>query len=140
VSGVVTTEQSFLILNPVRTERAEDFERYVREVIGPAVGAQQPAMLSKVRLWRASEPEPGATGILIYAFVVEGASSWEDLNLAPLFSAHYGDDEAGRLLKQFDEFFVDHGTWVESWSAHEVGEENGPQYGWQMEQCATLPT
>jgi hypothetical protein len=34
----------FLVLNPVRTDRAEDFERFDGEVLQPAVDAQQPDM------------------------------------------------------------------------------------------------
>ena len=138
--GTVVTENNILILNPVRSELAEEFERYVRDVLAPAVAAHQTGMLSKVRLWRAAEPEPGTTGIIIYAFVAQGVSSWEDMDLRPPFTAHYGEAEAGRLLEQFNSFFVDHRTWVESWNAHEVGEEDGPQYGWQMEDRPMLPS
>src|SRR5680860_1562981 len=59
----MTLEQQFLILNPVHTDRADDFEVFVREVMGPAVQAQQPELRDKVRLWKASEPEPGSGAI-----------------------------------------------------------------------------
>lgn len=138
----MTLEQQFLILNPVHTDRAGEFEVFVRDVLGPAVQAQQPELRDKVRLWKASEPEPGSGAITIFAFVAEGVSSWDDLDLLPTFTAHYGAEEAKRLLDTFGDFFADNQVWAAAWTAAMspgAGEEEGRQYGWQMQQLSIYP-
>jgi len=134
--------QQFLILNPVHTDLADDFEAFVRDVLGPAVQAQSPETSDKVRLWKASEPEPGSGAITIFVFVVDGVSSWDDLDLLPTFTAQYGEEEAKRLLDTFGGFFADRQTWAASWAdalGSEVGDEEGQQYGWQMQQVPMYP-
>jgi hypothetical protein len=130
----------FLIFNPVRAEAADGFETYVRDVLGPAVASHEPEMLDKVELWRASEPEPGDAGIIVYAFLARGVSSWEELELEPAFRSHYGEEEAEKALEQFGKFFADHRAWVESWSSREVDEGEGSQYGWRLERRSMRTT
>jgi hypothetical protein len=122
----------FLVLNPVRTDRAEDFERFVRQVLQPAVEAQQPGMADKVRLWRAAEAESGDGDVTIYAFVAESGNP-DTLDLSVPFRAHYGDERAAELLDEFNDFFVEFDTWKAGWRAIEDPEE-GParQYWWEM--------
>ncbi len=128
------TDPRFLILNPVKTDQATEFEAFVREVLQPAVEAHQPEIATKVRLWRASENEPGE-GFTIFAFVAEGVASWEDLNLLPAFSAQYGDDQAQQLLETFSGFFVRGREWAAAWEAAMSDDDEGArQYGWQMQQ------
>ena len=128
----------FLILNPVRTELAGQFEAFVSDILGPAVAAHQPELRDKVRLWRATEPEPGAQSITIYAFVAQGVSSWADLDLLPAFTEHFGADEAERHLERFNDLFVDPRTWMTAWTRAWAEEGSGDdvarQYGWQMEE------
>jgi len=135
--------QQFLILNPVLTDRVVDFEAFTRDVLAPAVQAHSPETSDKVQLWKASEPEPGADGITIYAFVADGVSSWDDLDLLPAFTAHYGEEEAKRHLETFGGFFADHRAWAASWAAAfgpEAEDEEGRQYGWQMQHLPMYPT
>lgn len=131
----------FLILNPVRTELADQFEAFVNDILGPAVAAHQPELSGRVRLWRATEPEPGAQAITIYAFVAQGVSSWEDLDLLPAFTEHFGADGAQRHLADFNDFFVDHQTWMTAWTRAWTEEGGGDdvarQYGWQMQELPT---
>ena len=125
----------FLILNPVRTELTDQFEAFVKDILRPAVAAHQPELSDKVRLWRATEPEPGAQTVTIYAFVAEGVSSWEDLDLLPSFTEHFGAEEAERHLARFNDLFVDHQTWSEAWTrawTEEGSGADGRQFGWQM--------
>ncbi len=135
----MSTDPMFVILNPVRADAAEDFETYVREVLSPAVASHQPEMLGKVELWRASEPEPGDAGIIVYAFLARGVTSWEELELAPAFRSHYGEQQAETELGRFGRFFVDHRAWIGSWSSRELDEDETSQYGWRMEQRSMKP-
>ncbi len=134
----MTSDERFLILNPVEATRASEFEAFVRDVLQPAVQAQQPDIAHKVRLWRASEPEPGAS-IIIFAFVAEGISSWDDLNLLPVFTAQYGEAEALDLLDTFGSFFVEGREWATAWAAAVAADEGAQQYGWQMNQVWPQP-
>lgn len=129
----MTTQMRFLLLNPVRTDKAGDFEEFVRDVIGPAVEGQRPDTTQLVRLWKATEAEAGGSNITVFAFVAETGDA-EDLDLLPLFISHYGEDEAHRLLERFDGFFADHEAWMSSWAAAEPGEEGSAQYGWRMQE------
>lgn len=129
----MTTDPRFLILNPVKTSRAAEFEAFIRDVLQPAVTAHRPDIADRVRLWKASEPEPGAA-LTIYAFVAEGVSSWEDLDLMPAFTARFGEAEAQRSIETFGSFFVERRDWAAAWAEALTGEEGGKQYGWQMEQ------
>ena len=128
----------FLILNPVRTELADQFEAFVSGVLRPAVAAHHPELNDKVRLWRATEPEPGAQAITVYAFVAQGVSSWEDLDLLPAFTAQFGAEGAERHLARFNDLFVDHQAWMtawtRAWSDDESDDDGARQYGWQMQE------
>ena len=134
----MTSDQAFLILNPVKAARATEFEVFVRDVLQPAVQAHRPEIAKKVRLWKASDPEPGEA-LIIFAFVAEGIPSWEDLDLLPSFTAHYGETEAEELLETFGSFFVQGGEWAAAWAAAMAAEEGAQQYGWQMQQVWPSP-
>jgi hypothetical protein len=134
----MATTDLFLILNPVRTESAEDFETFVRDVLAPAAVAHRPDLRDKVRLWRSTEPEPGGGTVTIYAFEAQGISSWDDLELDSAFIERYGSDEAEHHLERFSNFFVDPQEWMRAWSdawaaAVPSGDEGDRQYGWQMQ-------
>ena len=129
----MTTDPRFLILNPVKAHQAAAFEAFVREVLQPAVQAHQPEVATQVRLWRASEPEPG-DAFVIFVFVAEGVASWEDLDLLPVFTAEYDDAQAQQHLETFSNFFVSGSEWAAAWASAMSEDDGGQQYGWQMSQ------
>jgi hypothetical protein len=120
-------EQVHLGLNPVRSDRAEDFERFLAEVVRPAVRAQRPDLDERWRLMRSSGP---SDGVVTYAFLFDGGSLTEDWELDVLLPAHYGEEEAERLVAEWVETFAPLEAWAEA--AVASGRESG-QLVWTME-------
>ncbi len=121
------TEKFHSALNPVRSDRAEDFERFLAEVVAPAVRAQRPHLDGRWRVMRSSE---ASDDVVTYAFMFEGGSLSEDWELGVLLPAHYGDEEADRLIKDWVETFAPLDPWVES--AANAGRED-KQIVWTLE-------
>lgn len=104
------TEQLHVGLNPVRSDRAEDFERFLAEVVTPAVRAQRPDLDGRWRVMRSSAP---SGDVLTYLFMLEGGRLAEDWELGVLLPAHYGDKEADRLIGDWLETFAPLDAWAE---------------------------
>ena len=126
------TEQLHLGLNPVRSDRTEDFERFLAEVVVPAVRAQRPDLDGRWRVMRASEP---AGDVVTYAFMFDGGSLMQDWDLGILLPAHYGQDEADRLIREWGDTFAPLDAWAEA-AVSAGGDSN--QMVWTMEPV-TLP-
>jgi hypothetical protein len=105
------TEQLHLGLNPVRSDRAEDFERFLAEIVVPAVRAQRPDLDGRWRVLRSSQP---SDDVVTYAFMLEGGSLAEDWELGVLLPAHYGEEEADRLITEWTETFAPLDAWAET--------------------------
>jgi hypothetical protein len=105
------TEQLHLGLHPVRSERAQDFERFLADVVVPAVRAQRPDLDGRWRMMRSSEP---SDDVVTYVFMLEGGSLADDWELGVLLPAHYGEEEAGRLFQAWAETFAPLDAWAEA--------------------------
>src|SRR3712207_2490260 len=53
----MSDQQTHLYLTPVSAERAEEFERFLLDVVAPAVAAQRPELVGRWRLLRPSQAE-----------------------------------------------------------------------------------
>jgi hypothetical protein len=126
------TEQLHLALNPVRSDRAEDFERFLAEVVVPAVRAQRPDLDGRWRVMRTSTP---AADVVTYFFLFEGGSLAEDWELGVLLPAHYGEEEAKRLIGDWVETFSPLDAWAE---AAVSSKQDSNQLEWTLEPV-TLP-
>ena len=104
-------EHLHLGLNPVRADRADDFERFLVEVVAPAVRAERPDLEGHWRVLRSTEP---SDGVVTYAFMLEGGSLAEDWELDVLLPAHYGKEEADRLTGEWLGTFAPLDTWAEA--------------------------
>jgi hypothetical protein len=124
------SDQLHVVLQPVRAERADDFERFVTEVVTPAVRAQRPDLEQQ---WRAMRSAEAGNGIVTFAFLLEGGSLAEDWDLGVLLPAHYGEDEAARLVGEWVETFAPLTPWAEAAVAE--GEESN-QVVWSLESFA----
>ncbi len=124
------TEQLHLGLNPVRSDRAHDFERFLVETVVPAVRAQRPDLDGRWRVMRATGP---ADDVVTYVFLLEGGTLEEDWELGVLLPAHYGEEEADRLIKDWLTTFAPLDTWAKT--ALSAGEESG-QIAWTLEPVA----
>lgn len=106
-----------VVLQPVQAERARDFKRFVTEVVAPAVQAQRPDLDGRWRVLRSSEP---TNRVVTFAFLFEGGSLTEDWQLDALLAAHYGKQDAERLM---GETFAPLAPWAEA-AASEGQESN----------------
>jgi hypothetical protein len=121
------TDQLHVVLQPVKADRAGDFERFVAEVAAPAVQAQRPDLSGRWRVMRASEP---ANEVVTFAFLLEGGSLTEDWELDIVLPAHYGEEEAKRLIAEWTETFAPLAPWAER--AVAAGQESN-QVFWTLD-------
>jgi hypothetical protein len=124
------TEQLHLVLHPVRADRAEDFERFLRDVVGPAARAQRPDLEGR---WRAMRSTGPTNGVVTYAFLLEGGSLAEDWELGLLVGPHFGEQEAERLFNEWSETFAPLEPWANE--AASSGRESN-QAVWTLESVA----
>ena len=124
-------EQLHLVLHPVRADRADDFERFLRDVVEPAVRAQRPDLEGR---WRAMRSTGPSDGVVTYAFFLEGGSLNDDWELGLVVPAHVGEDEAERLFSAWGETFAPIDRWAVT-TAASSGRENN-QAVWTMESVA----
>ena len=104
------TEHLHLVLHPVRADRADDFEQFLRDVVVPAVRAQRPDLEGR---WRAMRSPSPTTGVVTYAFILEGGNLAEDWELGLVVGPHFGEQEAERLFKEWSETFAPLESWAE---------------------------
>lgn len=98
-------------LNPVRSDRTEEFERFLAEVVVPAVRAQRPDLDGRWRVMRTSQP---SEDVVTYVFMLEGGSLAEDWELNVLLPAHFGKEEAERLIGDWVETFAPLEAWTDA--------------------------
>jgi len=97
---------------------------------GGAVRAQRPDLDGCWRVMRSSGP---ADEVVTYAFILEGGSLAEDWDLGVLLPAHYGEEEADRLIKGWLETFASIDAWAEA--AVSSGRDDN-QVVWTLEPVA----
>jgi hypothetical protein len=124
------TDHLHVGLHPVRAERTADFERFLVEVVTPAVRAQRPDLDGRWRVLRSVEP---SEGVVTYAFLLEGGDLEKDWELDVLIPAHYGEQEADRLAGEWVETFAPLDRWADA--AVSGGREMN-QLVWTMEPVA----
>jgi hypothetical protein len=120
-------QQTHLYLTPVSADRAEEFERFLLQVVEPAVEEQRPDLVGRWRLLRPSQAESADDTVLTYAFLFDGGDPEEDWDLSKLLPRHYGQEEAERLLQGWTVMFVPFGRWV---TAMGESDEDIAQPGW----------
>lgn len=120
-------DQLHVVLQPVRADRTADFERFMAEVVTPAVRAQRPDLADRWRVMRASEP---ADDVVTFAFLLEGGSLTDDWDLEVLLPAHFGAQQADLLFAQWSETFAPLRPWAE---AAVSAAQDGSQLVWSLE-------
>jgi hypothetical protein len=120
-------QQTHLYLNPVAADRAQEFERFLLDVVEPAIRGHRPDLIGRWRILKPTQPETGDDGVLTYAFLFDGGDLDEDWELAKLLPQEYGEDEAQRLIQNCFALFVPYRRWVTS-----MGESENEitQRGW----------
>jgi len=120
-------EHIHLALQPVRADRADEFERFLADVVQPAVLAQRPALADRWRVLRASG---SSNGVVTYAFILDGGSITEDWELDVVLPAQYGKEEAQRLINDWLGTFAPLEPWAKA--AMSAGQESN-QLVWTLE-------
>ena len=120
-------QQTHIYLTPVSADRADEFERFLLEVVAPAVAAQRPHLAGRWRLLRPSQAESADGTVLTYAFLFDGGDLDEDWDLAKLLPLHYGQEEAEQLLQGWTAMFVPYRRWI---TAMGEPDEDIAQPGW----------
>ena len=115
-----------IYLNPVRADRAAAFEQFL-EMTDQAVSAQRPELASRWQVLKAVAPEPADPNVITYAFLFDGGDLDADWDLDVLLPAHYGAEEAGRMLAAWSDTFATYGEWVAALGDHDDGIT---QVGW----------
>ncbi len=99
----------YVAINPVRTERAADFEEWLRSVVVPAVEAHRPHTVDRWQVLRAREAD-GDTVVYAFLFYGETEDDWE---LEPLLTDALGSEEAQRQLRVLESMYKgDQNSWA----------------------------
>ncbi|HEU5036647.1 MAG TPA: hypothetical protein VFT70_06575 [Nocardioides sp.] len=120
-------QPTHIYLNPVAREKTEEFERFIRDVVVPALEAQRPDLVDRWHVLKPAGPEAVDSGVCTYAFVFDGGTVEDDWELGTLLPAHYGEAEADRLLSGWMDTFVPLSRW--RWALEQADAE-APQVGW----------
>lgn len=119
-------QPTHIYLNPVASDRTGDFERFLTEVVVPAVRAQRPELEGRWHVLKAEGAGGSDGSVATYAFVFDGGSLDDDWELEDLIPAHYGEEEGQRLLSSWLGTFVPMAQWLATLS----DADTGPQLGW----------
>ena len=111
-----------IYLNPIRTDRVAAFEEFLVKV-QEAVAAQRPDLEGRWQVLKATE----AGDVTTYAFIFDGGDLAADWELGTLMPAHYGADEASRLLSEAETTYAPFREWVSTLGDHDDGMT---QIGW----------
>jgi hypothetical protein len=110
-------------LTPIAADRADDFDRFLREVVIPAVDARRPDLS---RRWRALRPSAPDGDAVTYVFLFDGGDVETDWDLGPLFEEHYGEEQAARHFQTW----VDLAVPVRRWAEGLTEKADTGQVGW----------
>lgn len=126
-------DTTHVYLTPVAAGRADDFDRFLREVVIPAVDARRPQLSGR---WRALRPNSSNGDALTYVFLFDGGDLETDWDLGPLFEEHFGKDQAERYFQQWDDLTVPVRRWAEGLN----DESDSGQVGWTCSPVSRLST
>jgi hypothetical protein len=99
-----------IAVNPVRAERADDFESWLGSVVVPAMREHQPHLEGRWRILRGTEAEDG---VVVFAFLFHGGSD-DDWDLRALLEKALGPEAADRALADMDDMLTEQqsGWWL----------------------------
>ena len=120
-------------LTPVAADRADDFDRFLREVVTPAVDARRPQLSERWRALRPSAPDDDA---LTYIFLFDGGDLEKEWDLGPIFEEHFGEETATQHFRQWADLPIPVSRWVEGLK----GESDNRQIGWTCSPVSRMST
>ena len=119
-------DPTHLVVTPVREDRAADFERFLADVVVPAVAAQRPDLRDR---WHVLRADGVVAGAVTFVFLLRGGSLADDWELDVLLPAHYGEEEADRLAGEWAHTFADLTPWADATVARG---QAGNQLAWTL--------
>ena len=95
-------ESTLIAINPVRANRAGDFEHWLRTVVIPAVERHRPAWGGR---WRVLRAEKVMDDVVTFAFVLDGGPelNWR---LRPLLEEDLGIERAEDALREMGQMLA----------------------------------
>jgi hypothetical protein len=95
----------WILLTPVKPNRQDEFEDFIRDVIVPAVKQVRPHLIG---MWQTLRPaEQGAQDELtMYGLLFYGDAPLSDWDLETLLVEAYGAEEGARLDREFEGFLA----------------------------------
>ena len=99
VDMVTRESTSGIAINHVKAGREEEFEAFLRDVIGVAAQRVRPHLVDKFQALR--PVKSGVDGPSPYFFLFYGDDPEEDWDLDRMFREAYGDDEGHRRSQQW---------------------------------------
>jgi hypothetical protein len=97
----MTDDELNIYLTPVRADRADEFEAWLRSTLFPAVAGARPDLAPRAQTWRS-----GATdGLVYFAFLLEGGEPG-DWGIDPLLRESLGDAAAEDALRTWEDLVV----------------------------------
>jgi hypothetical protein len=91
-------DRRHIYLTPVRAERADEFESWLRQVLTPAVRKSRPDTEARVQTLRATEE---SDGVVYFVFVAQGGDDAE-WDIRPLLEEALGSAAAASETKAWD--------------------------------------
>jgi hypothetical protein len=95
-------DRRHIYLTPVRAERADEFEEWLRSTVARAERQVNPERLQR---WQALRATGASDGVLYFAFILDGGEA-EDWGIDDLVREALGDDAATRAAERWDEMVV----------------------------------
>ncbi len=100
---MAATDLQYIFLNPVRADRVDDFESWLRIDVVPAVRRFRPEINGRWEVLRSTEERDGT---VVVAFVVRGGEE-SDWDLQPLLEQALGSEGAERSLEAMSEMLTE---------------------------------
>ena len=94
-------ERMWIRLNHVKADKRELFERYIHDILQPAVEQVEPAMFRQVRFLHPTAPNEDGT--YTYVFLMDPLIEGADYGIRNLLKRAYGDEQAAAYDQMWDE-------------------------------------
>jgi|SRR6266545_3266803 len=97
----VNGEQMWIRLNHVKADKRELFERFIHDILRPAVEQVEPAMFRQVRFLHPTEPNEDGT--YTYVFLMDPLIEGANYGIVHLLKRAYGEEQAAAYDQMWDE-------------------------------------
>jgi hypothetical protein len=94
-------ERMWIRLNHVKADKRELFERFIHDILRPAVERVEPAMFRQVRFLHPTEPNEDGT--YTYVFLMDPVIEGADYGIGNLLKRAYGDAQTEEHDRMWDE-------------------------------------